>query len=467
MRRATLAGLFLACLTFALPSDACATPRGDAAIANQAGAMLKAATAAGRPGIAVLVARGDAILYRGAVGAANIELGVPLRTDQVFDIASVTKMFTAALVFKLSEAGKLSLDDPLARYLPDFPNAGAVTLRQLLTHTAGISDITPPGAVQPGFMRRDVDTATLVAEIAKRPAAFAPGTAQAYSNAGYILLGAVVEKVTGEPWHVAMQEQLFGPLGLAHTGYGIASAVLPGRVAGYTTDTPDHRVRNAPFISLSIPAAAGGLVSTVDDLRLWMRALAAGRVVGDAGYRQMVMPAMPGGTMPAHPYGMGMYVWKVRGETMIGHTGQIDGFAAILAYLPSRDVTIVALGNDDNFDAQNFGRRLAAIALGKPYPTVVGVPIPAADLSALAGSYQEGPVVRTLSVRDGRLYAQRGKGNVVPMQMAADGQLHFVPDELSYFVPVRDSSGAIVRLDYYDHGDGPPRALPRIATGSN
>lgn len=467
MRFTTLTCLMLAGLASLLASGAGATPAEDAAIASRARTMLAAATTRDGPGIAVLIARGDTILYRGAGGAANIELGVPLRTDQVFDIASVTKMFTAALVFKLAEAGKLSLDDPLARYLPDFPNAGTITLRQLLTHTAGISDITAPNAVQPGFMRRDVDTATLVAEIAKRPAAFPPGTGQAYSNAGYILLGAVIEKVTGKPWHVAMQEQLFGPLGLAHTGYGIASALLPGRVAGYTSDTPDHAVRNAPFISMTIPASAGGLASTVGDLRRWMRALAAGRVVGDASYRQMITSAAPAGITVSHPYGMGMYIWTVRGETMVGHTGQINGFASILAYLPSRDVTIVALGNDDNFDAQNFGRRLAAIVLGKPYPTVVAVPIPATDLAALAGSYQEGPVIRTLSVKDGRLYAQRGKGNVVPMQMTADGQLHFLPDELSYFVPVRDSSGAIVRLDNFEHGDGPPKPVPRIKAGAD
>jgi hypothetical protein len=147
---------------------------------------------------------------------------------------------------------------------------------------------------------------------------------------------------------------------------------------------------------------------------------------------------------------------------MIGHTGQIDGFASVLAYLPSRDITIVALGNDDNFDAQNFGRRLAAIALGKPYPVIAGVPIPAATLDALIGAYQEGPIVRTLTAKDGKLFAQRGGGNVVPLQMTADGQLHFVPDELSYFVPVRDAAGAVVRLDYFNHGDGPPVAAPRI-----
>ena len=194
-----------------------------------------------------------------------------------------------------------------------------------------------------------------------------------------------------------------------------------------------------------------------------MRALTGGRVIRPESYRQMIAPATPPGTQPAHPYGFGMYIWHVRGEEMVGHTGQINGFASVLAYIPSRDITIVALGNDDNFDAQNFGRRLAAIALGKPYPRVTGVSIPAAELQALVGNYQEGKLVRTLSVRGGKLYAQRGGGNVVPLQMTAAGQLHFVPDELSYFVAVRDTAGSIIRLDYFDHGDGPPSPLPRIA----
>ena len=149
---------------------------------------------------------------------------------------------------------------------------------------------------------------------------------------------------------------------------------------------------------------------------------------------------------------------------MIGHIGQINGFAAVLAYLPSRDIIIVALSNDDNFDAQNFGRRLAAIALSRPYPIVVGVPIATDDLKAFSGAYQEGPAVRLLLSKDGKLYTRRGSGNIVPLQMTADGQLHFVPDELSYFVPVRDSAGSVVRLDNYEHGEGPPRPLPRIPT---
>lgn len=447
-------------MAFAVPGGA--NPSPSTTISSEVGRALDQVAGASGPGVAVLIAQGDRTLYRSAKGIAEVELGVRLTPDQVFHIASVTKMFTAALVLKLADAGKLSLDDPLARFLPDFSKGDSITIRELLSHTAGISDKTLPSDAQPGFSCRDVSMATLVNEIAKRPSNFAPGTNQDYSNSGYILLGAVIEKITGQPWHAAMGEQLFQPFSLKHTSYGIASSVIAGRVAGYTSDTPGHVVANAPFISMTIPASAGALVSTLDDLHRWMRALTGGRVLSAASYRQMITPARVAGMEPTHPYGLGMYVWRVRGETMIGHTGQINGFASILAYVPSRDATIVALGNNDNFDAQNFGRQLAAIVLGKPYPKAVEVSVPLTVMRALAGVYQEGAFVRTITVNDGKLYAQRGGGNVVPLQMTAHGQLHFVPDELSYFMPVRDKAGSVVRLDYFEHGDGPPKALPRI-----
>jgi len=162
-------------------------------------------------------------------------------------------------------------------------------------------------------------------------------------------------------------------------------------------------------------------------------------------------------------YGFGVYVWQIRGATMIGHTGQIPGFASVVAYLPEQDITIIALANDDNFDARLIGRRLAAIALGAPFPAVVPVTPSPERLQALAGSYRiDETTARTLSVRDGRLYAQRGGGNVIPLQMTAAGHLHFDPDFLSYFVPVRDASGRVIALDYFQDGEGPAQTLPRI-----
>lgn len=437
----------------------------DRAIARQAEAVLADFAKPEGPGAVVLIARGDTTIYRAARGLADIELGVKLQPDQVFRIASITKMFTGALVVKLAEDGKLSLDDPVSKFLPDLPNGGAATIRQLLSHTAGISDQRTDA--QRGLWRRDIDTATQVAEIGVRPLAFASGSDQRYSNSGFILLGAVIEKVTGKPWHAALKEQILDPLGLSRTDYGATSRIVPGRVTGYSSDFAAAKVNTANYISLTIPAAAGGLISTADDLRTWMRALVAGRVVSPAGFAAMTKAAVPGNGPPRDPYGLGMYLWSVRGAQVIGHSGQIDGFTSTLVYIPSADTTIVVLANDDNLDAQGVMRRLAAIALGKPYPVPVAVPVPAAQMQAIAGSYRiDVDQIQTISIQDGKLHARRGNRNPLPLQMTATGELHFERDELTYFVPVRGANGAVEALDYFAKGDDPAKRWPRIAAAT-
>jgi CubicO group peptidase (beta-lactamase class C family) len=441
---------------------AVASPPSDAAIARESQKLLDRTVRADGPGAALLIARGNEVVIRSARGRAEIELNVPLSPDHAFRIASVTKIFTAASILKLAEAGKLSLDDALAKYLPDIPDAASPTIRQVLNHTAGISDVGKDPQPSPG--RRDVDSATRLTAICKRALVFPPGTGWSYSNSGYILLGGVIESITGERWHAVLQKQFLDPLGMTHTRYGDNSVLIPGRAAGYTTESRTQAVRNADLISPAIPDSAGALVSTVDDLRLWMRALGHGRAISRESFQQMITPAPAGASALARDrYGLGVYIWQLQGETMIGHTGQIPGFAAVVNYLPRSDITVVALGNDDTFDARLMGRRLAAIAIGKPYPAAVAVSPSDELLKALAGTYRiDENTVRTVSVKGQRLYTQRGSGNVLPLQVTADKRLHFDPDELSYFVPISDAAGRISRLDYFHDGEGPPQPLPRI-----
>jgi len=149
---------------------------------------------------------------------------------------------------------------------------------------------------------------------------------------------------------------------------------------------------------------------------------------------------------------------------MVGHTGQINGFASAMGYFPKQDITVVVLANDDNFDAQTMARRLAAIALGEPYGEPVAVTLSDEALHTLEGVYRiDEKVLETLSVKNHQLYAQRSHHHLVPLQMTAEQQLHFVPDELSYFVPVRDAAGKVTLLDYFDGGDSPPKSLPRMS----
>jgi D-alanyl-D-alanine carboxypeptidase len=451
-------GSLIAVLAMNVAASPSAEPADDV-IAAQASSLLGSVATDAGPGVAILVDRGGTIVFRNARGSAQVELGVRLEPSMVFRIASVTKMFTAALVLKLAEDGDLSLDDTLARTLPEFPGAQSITLRQLLSHTAGLSDKSLLGDGPSGVMGQEITLAALTARIATQPLRFAPGASQAYSNAGYILLGAVIEKATGRPWHEAMHERLFVPMELSHTQYGDAAALIADRVAGYTRG-PDQQLANADFISMSLPASAGALVSNVDDLRTWMRALATGQVVSAASFAAMSTPASVASPTAANPYGFGLYVWTIRGEKVVGHTGQIDGFASFLAHIPSQDVTIAVLGNDDTFDAQTAGRRLAAIALGRPYINET-MPLSVDLMHELAGAYDDAGGTITLTAKDGVLSYQRDGGRSLPLQRMRDGTLHFLPDDLSYFTPRRDARGRVTGLEFRARGEGPPKDLSR------
>ncbi len=205
----------------------------------------------GAPGMAVLLARGDEVLYRGACGQANLELGVPLSPDHVFRIGSVTKQFAAAAVLKLAEDGKLALSDPLAKFVPGYPGGDKVTVEMLLNHTSGIRSYTDIDAIMSGGgIMKDLTTAQLIDTFRDEKPDFAPGEGWNYNNSGYVLVGAVIEAASGKPWHAYLDEAFFKPLGMVHTRYGNeALAVIPGHVDGYTR-RQDHWAR-AAFLSMT------------------------------------------------------------------------------------------------------------------------------------------------------------------------------------------------------------------------
>ena len=424
-------------------------------------ALFAAVPDAKEPGAVVLIARGEDVLSVTARGIADVAWDIPLAPTQTFAIASITKTFTAAAVVKLAEEGRLSLDDTLSTHVPEFGDTSGITIRELLSHTAGVSDRSILSGGPPGFLRQDITVADLVTQIATQPSDFNHGRRQRYSNAGYILLGAVLEKVTGKTWDAAIRDLVIAPAGLSETGYAPVSTIIPGRVAGYTNDTADRTLANAEYISLSVPASAGGLVSTAGDLHRWMRALVNGEIVSTENFRLMTTPVIPADGPSASPYGLGFYVWNIRGEAVIGHTGQINGFTSMLAYLPREDVTIVVLANNDGFDAQTFGRRLAAIMAGSPYEVVNPNAAGPEDLEAFEGSYGEGQGARIILVRDNQLFTRRGSSREIRMAVSAKGDLHYNPDELTFFTPIRDASGKVIALDYYARGEGPAVRLVR------
>ena len=307
----------------------------------------------------VLVARGDTILFSKAYGSANLEWNISNTTTTKFRIGSVTKQFTAVAVLLLEERGKLKIDELVKTYYPDAPAAwDDITLFHLLTHTSGI----PNYQTLPEYKSRSTLKSTpeeLVKVFRDRPLEFVPGAKFSYSNSGYVLLGALIEKVSGMPYSKFLEENIFTPLGMKDSGYDSSSAIIAHRAAGYEP-RPDGPV-NANYLDMSVPYGAGALYSTTEDLLRWEQALFGGRVLSEASLKKMTTPAR-------NNYAFGLFVRKQSGiRNLIEHGGSISGFKCELAYYPDSKVTVVALSNLHAPGADRIAKKLGALVHGDPY----------------------------------------------------------------------------------------------------
>ncbi len=430
-----------------------AQPASKAEVARYAEQLLADTYASDGPGAALLIARGDEVLYRGSRGHADVDADVPLSADAWFQIGSVTKQFSAAGLLKLVEAGKVSLDDPLSKYVADYPNGARINVRQLLDHTSGVKSYTGIPGVMDGPIQKHVNTAQLIDSFKNEKPDFAPGEAWAYNNSGYVLLGAVIEAASGQPWHEYLEQALFEPLGLVNTGYGGDPAVAAKHVRGYSFD--GAKVIAPKVLSMTQPHAGGALVSSVDDLHKWNRALHEGRVLKSATYQQMITPA--GKALDAK-YGFGLGRATVRGNQVLAHGGGIFGFSSYLLYVPGTDISVAILHNADGGNGQarpeQLALKLAAVALGDPYPAANAIAIDPAALSEAEGVYRIDPKnTRVLRVVDGKLTGQRtGGARAELMPIAKDTFLY--ADGFNRFELQRDGKGAVTGMRFYPDGEG-------------
>ena len=350
--------------------------------------MFADAYPAAGPGAAVLVLQDGKPLLRKGYGMAELELGVPIAPDMVFRVGSVTKEFTAACILELVEEGRLALDDPVEKYLPEFPAGGRrVTIERLLTHTSGVRSYTDMPGWFGARMREDRSPREIEALFDGEPFDFEPGTQWHYDNSGYILLGEILEKVSGKPYADLVAETIFRPLGMNDTHYGSDVPIVPKRVAGYQK-TPDG-VINAPFLSMTEPYSAGGLVSTVDDLARWHRALDAGAILKPESVRRMWTPVrLPDGRDTR--YGFGWIIWSLDGHPVVEHGGGINGFQTANLRLPDERIYVAVLSNCSGCaDPRALALSAATLLAGRPWAERRTVKVPAATLDRYSGIYRD------------------------------------------------------------------------------
>lgn len=391
------------------------------------------------PGCAALVAKNGQVVYHKAFGMADLELDVAMRPEMVFRIGSITKQFTAVAILQLMEQGKLSLQDEITKFLPDYPTQDKkITIEHLLTHTSGIRSYTS----MPTFWeisRKDMRPEELIDFFKNEPMDFEPGTRWSYNNSGYFLLGYIIEKVSGKTYAQYLEDHIFQPLGMKHSYYGDDIKLIEDRASGYQMGA--NGIENAAPLSMTLPYAAGSIQSTVQDLYIWNQAVHAHKLIK----KESLDKAFTGyklndGSDTRYGYGWG--ISAVRGTPAIGHGGGINGFLTYALYLPQEDVFVAVFSNSTSNPPEQAAIRMAAMTISKPYPDKE-ITLDETILKGYVGVYEndEGEQ-RLISWQDGRLFSKRGDMSPLPLKAYAKDKFFF-DNSLTTLEFQRDKNGKL------------------------
>lgn len=291
--------------------------------------------------LSVLVAKGDKILYHKTVGYSDVDKQIKANNETTFRIGSVSKQFYATAILKLVEQGKLKLDDPLTKFIKDFPGGDAVTIHHLLTHTSGIKSYTD----EPDFIYNVITPIVLedlILKIKTLGYDFDPGEKWKYNNSAYAITGYIVEKVSGMSAEEFLAQQIFKPSGMSHSGVYDNKKEYENEALGYSFEGGD--VKLSLNWDMTWAGGAGNLYSTANDLLLWNRQLFGAKVIN----KESIQKAHTKVTLnqgDIHAYGYGWGLGEYKGLKAIGHSGGLHGFLSNLVYYPEIDATVVVLSN--------------------------------------------------------------------------------------------------------------------------
>ncbi|CAN7653970.1 serine hydrolase [Massilia sp. LjRoot122] len=410
------------------------------------------------PGATVIVVKDGKPVLRKAYGLADTAKGVKMTPEMALRLGSITKQFTASAILMLAEEGKLSVDDDITKHLPDYPTRGKkISIEHLLTHTSGIASYTG----KPGYMAgmaQDMSVAQMIDSFKNDPLDFEPGSQYRYNNSGYFLLGAIIEKISGQSYANFLEQRIFKPLGMRDTYYeGFGNSKAPV-AAGHSRGAQGFGA--AKPLSMTQPYAAGSLVSTVDDLARWDAAIGAGRLLKPSSWKQ-AFTSYRLSDGKATGYGYGWDVDKVQGETSMGHGGGINGFSTYALRFPEQKVYVAVLTNSDSGPANPgvVARKAAGIAIGKPYREFKEVALDGAALDAVAGTYEVEKGVQRVFRRSGDGLVMQRSGRPPVALKAASANEFFVPGALDWFAFQRDAGGKVSAMTL--HQDGNALVHPR------
>ena len=422
-----------------------------APIASKMDEYLSAAAKQGFTGSA-LVARDGKVIFSKGYGMANAEWDIPNTPQTKFRLGSITKQFTAASILLLQERGKLSVRDPVCKYIAECPKTWEpVTIHHLLVHTSGIpsyTDVKSPEEFRKLSLTQ-VTPAGFVDSFKSKPLEFPVGEKMKYNNSGYFMLGYIIEKVSGQSYEAFLQENIFTPLKMADTGYDTHDRILKNRATGYSKRA--DKIVNSDYLDMTVPYAAGSLYSTVEDLFAWNEALFSDKLLS-AKSREAMM------TVDKNDYAYGLAVNQQHNRKMISHGGGINGFNTILARFPEEKITTVVLRNADyGFSSPGkISQDLAAIVLGEKYEFPrerVAIKIDPKILDAYVGQYELNPNF---------IFTMTREGDSLMTQATGQPKFELFPEsETKFFLKVvdaqvtfvKDDKGAVTHIILHQGGD--------------
>lgn len=395
------------------------------------------------PGVAYIVTKHGETLYSGAYGMANLEAGVALSPDSIFNLASITKQFTAAAIMQLQEQGKLNVKDTITKYLPEFPTQGhSISIEHLLTHTAGLARDQRTRSND-----SKISSAQLMQLFAAEPLQFVPGEKMQYSNMGYKILGRIIEVVTGQPYGDYIEQHLFAKLGMKHSNYGHRHSGA-AKAIGYVHSW-HHGYQRSDMPDISWNYAGGGLASSAQDLALWYQALQAGQLISLNSYQQMINPfTLNDGSSSSYGYGLNNI--ELHNRKVIIHQGGLPGYSTSAAYFPEEGIYAAVLSNRQHTDTFALLSVLTGEQFGLTYPNFTPIELTAAEQQQIIGDYQTSSgAIRKLFIEDGIMYSRLDKSLVYAITPLVDNTFLYT-NSTGYFTITAELTGRHIMTFYPD-----------------
>ncbi|RFZ92901.1 class A beta-lactamase-related serine hydrolase [Mucilaginibacter conchicola] len=400
----------------------------------------------------VLVAKKGEVLLEKGYGSQNIRQRIPNSPATIFEIASVTKTFTAALILKLVEENKLSLDDRLSQYYPAYPHGESIRIRHLLTHTSGIYNYTENGDFMHERSGEPADERSMMALFEDQPLEFEPGKGWKYSNSGYQLLGYIITKVTGMTYQQAIRKYIFQPLQMTHSGFDFMHLDTLKAAKGYY-DPGSGKIYTmvAPLIDSTVTLSAGSIYSTVNDLYKWHEGLQQNKVMNKESQELAYLPVREN-------YGYGWIIDSIYGKKVVAHSGGVFGFRSNFARVPEDDICVILLSNTETPALNEITRSVLAVLYQRSYQIPRNkqpVTLPGEKLRQYTGNYLERKRSLKIEIKleNGELIAYPYQGPRSAL-VATDDSHFFIKDQQGAEIGfTKDSTGKVRAMTFTINGE--------------